>query len=132
MRYSILTPYLQVKYTMGNNTQTVHAALVPPPKLTFRGHRPGSMDYDEPPPNLEFDQLEELLEMDWVKGFSRREDFSGYAMSIGDHPLQYAHLMATYKDGTEWWVVGYLSEACSKLALPEWKQNTPGFIPNKD
>lgn len=94
-------------------------------KIKFRGHRPGFIDADDAPPELAFDTLDELLAMDWVKGFSEHEHFNHYALGLhqtmfrgdkGEH-----HLMGVYKDGKEWWVIGYLSENATRLGLPIWK-----------
>jgi hypothetical protein len=105
--------------------------------VTFRGHRPGSVDIDDPLPQREFSSLDELLTAEGIVGFSEHENFSGYALII-DEPVSWIkntehHLMATYKDGAEWWVVGYLSNNAKDLFdLPVWEARKPGYIPKKE
>jgi len=51
-----------------------------------------------------FDTTEELLEIDFVKGMSEIKDFYRYSVSGN-------HLMAEYKNGKEWWVIGTIRNA---------------------
>lgn len=89
--------------------------------INFRGHRPGYFDGFDAPPSLEFEKLEDLLAMEWVKRFSHSEGFNYYALDSSKFPgraTQYS-LMAVYKEGKEWWVVGFLTEGAETLGLPE-------------
>ena len=84
-----------------------------------------------------FDNLDELMELDWVKKWSEpvptqvwTDVLSGeekviesqgkefHRFSQSPHGSRYL-LMVEFNEGTEWWVVGYLSEAVE--GLPEWK-----------
>lgn len=60
----------------------------------------------------DFSTAEELLEIPFVKNFKKNGEF--YQFSLSD-----SHLMAEYRNGREWWVVGIVSDA-SKVLLPKW------------
>ena len=68
----------------------------------------------------EFESLEELLEIEWVKQWSTHDmkdlPFWRYSESKGKYDII---LMAEWKEGDKhtWWVLGYLSES---VGLPEW------------
>ena len=62
---------------------------------------------------VEFTSTEELLEIGFVKNFSRNDNF--YRYSLSDNAL-----MAEYEDGRKWWVVGYIGYP-SKVSLPKWE-----------
>lgn len=61
---------------------------------------------------VEFSTTKELINIPFVKNFCS-DEFSGFAISD-------EHLMATYKNGKEWWIVGTLSDP-STVKLPKWK-----------
>lgn len=61
---------------------------------------------------VEFSTTEDLLNVLFVKNFCGQE-FSGFAISD-------EHLMATYENGKEWWIVGTLSDP-KLVTLPKWK-----------
>jgi hypothetical protein len=61
---------------------------------------------------VEFDTLEELLAIPFVKNFSRHPTFFRFSMSD-------RHLIAEYRGGREWWVVGTLSHP-EAVPLPDW------------
>jgi len=70
---------------------------------------------------VDFNSLEELVNLPFVKLRSDRKDFYRFSVSNGKSKL----LLVEYNEGKEWWVVGYLSEAIE--GLPEWfspKTNT--------
>lgn len=68
----------------------------------------------------EFSTTEELVAIPFVASFANNKSFSGYALSED-------RLMATYRNGDGWWVIGYLSDP-EKIDLPVWKPNKPGKI----
>lgn len=63
-----------------------------------------------------FKNLEELLNIEWVKHFSELKKF--YQYSVSDR----CRLMAEYDDGYSWYVIGYLDIGLfeSMPQLPEW------------
>jgi hypothetical protein len=63
---------------------------------------------------VEFNSLEELVNLPFVKSMANRENF--YRFSITTDKTK--KLMAEYNEGGEWWVVGFLSETIAEL--PEW------------
>ena len=86
---------------------------------TIRQYRPAYFDGFETK-TVEFSTTEELINIAFVK-ISRSKEFSGFA--VADE-----HLMATYKKGKEWWVVGTLSDP-NMVELPKWERNVPGLLP---
>jgi hypothetical protein len=66
-------------------------------------YSPGCCDMgDEPAKQARFNTVKELLNIKWVKSFSQDKNFYKFGMSD-------EHLVATYKKGKEWWVVGYVT-----------------------
>lgn len=69
---------------------------------------------DDPiPSHVEFNNKEELFNIDWVKNFAKRENFHRFSMSRqkGDWPRKPQHsLMAEYDNGYEWWVVAHIRD----------------------
>ena len=57
-----------------------------------------------------FDTTEELLEIDFVKNWSKIETFYRYSISGN-------HLMAEYENGKKWWVIGNIRNI---VDLPKW------------
>lgn len=79
---------------------------------SIRRHIPGCCsDGDEPPEIVEFNTMEQLLSVPFVNSFSGGQRFHRYSLSRN-------HLMAEYRDGKEWWVVGTLKYPVA--GLPEW------------
>lgn len=80
---------------------------------------------------VEFNTLEELLAIPFVKNFSAHDSFHRY--SVNDN-----HLIAEYRGGREWWVVGILKSSVE--GLPEWDHgiyevwidDKPVDMPGKD
>jgi len=60
---------------------------------------------------VEFNTLEELLAIDFVKKFSTFPKFHQFSMNDG-------HMIAEYRGGREWWVVGRIREPVE--GLPAW------------
>lgn len=65
---------------------------------------------------ITFETLEEMLSHEWPARNSTYEGFHQFSISGNER------LMAEYKEGLEWWVLGFFSEGDpSTLGLPEWK-----------
>ena len=67
-----------------------------------------------------FNTTKELLRVPFVKKFSEDEDFSGYALEREEHDTE-TTLMATYKKGKQWYVVGFINGKASTVNLPKWE-----------
>lgn len=61
---------------------------------------------------FEFESIDELLEIDYVKLFKQMPKFSHYAISD-------VHLMAIFDSGYRWLVAGRI-ESPEKVDLPRW------------
>ena len=78
----------------------------------IRQHIPASVvGFEEDAVTIEFDTLEELVAIPFVKNFSIYGNF--YRYSVSDN-----HLMAEYRGGREWWVIGFLQNP--DIGLPAW------------
>jgi hypothetical protein len=77
---------------------------------SIRQHRPDFVE-GYPKALVEFDTLEELLAIPWVKNFSVLKTFHRYSVSGNC-------LIAEYRNGREWWVVGLLKN--NDVGLPKW------------
>ncbi len=77
----------------------------------IRRHIPTFVDVDERPGAEEFDTLDDLVKIPWIAKRSERADFQGFCHSDNC-------LMATYRGGREWWVLGYLRAPVD--GLPAW------------
>ena len=79
---------------------------------------------------VEFNTLEELLNIDFVKGFSKTRDGTPdpefFKYSYSQYPELRSHkddeftLMAEYKDGREWFVIGNVVDSIPPDGLPKW------------
>jgi hypothetical protein len=76
----------------------------------------------------EFNSLDELLNIEWVDAFKRLPNDqispSFHQFSINKWSDQNDHkyvLIAEYKEGFEWWVVGYIDDNEIIKELPIWK-----------
>lgn len=65
---------------------------------------PGFVDRPTPRED-EFETLDQLLNIDWVKTWADRKDF--YRFSLDCSPGENI-LMAEYNGGKVWWVVGFI------------------------
>ncbi len=65
---------------------------------------------------VEFATTEELLNVEFVKKF-KRDGFSGFALSTYG---EQTNLIATYKNGKKWWVVGFIDDV-SNVNLSKWE-----------
>ena len=78
-------------------------------------HIPTFVDYRKPPPSVEFDTLDELRAIPWVRFHEDLESprFDHWALSGNC-------LMAVSDGGKSWWVVGYVRDPAA-LDLPQWE-----------
>jgi len=68
---------------------------------------------------IEFEDLDELLSMDWIKERKTLDNFYRFSLSKMNNSKNYTGLlMAEYNEGKKWHVVGYLKDL---VDLPEWK-----------
>jgi hypothetical protein len=96
--------------------------------ITYRQHRPGYIELSTDPEAGEAGSLSDLLALPWVASWERDPDglpfyrwaFAPYGRRA---PEGRGLLMATYADGTKWWVVAILSE---NPGLPIWVPNHGG------
>jgi|DEB0MinimDraft_10_1074344.scaffolds.fasta_scaffold00875_6 hypothetical protein len=83
--------------------------------IKFRRHYPSFFTggYEG---EIEVASLEELLEVEWIKNFSKYTGKSKfYRYSISGKSL-----MAEYNKGETWWVIGYTN---TELSLPKWDRS---------
>ena len=66
---------------------------------------------------FQFETVDELLELDWVKNFAKRDDFHRFSVA-SRNPDKYSRrtLMAEYQKGDEFWAIGFLKEDVPELA----------------
>ena len=67
------------------------------------------------PETVKFFSTEELLKIPFVESWSKYPEFFQYSLSEN-------LLMAEFKDGKEWWVVGYIYGDII-INLPKWKRS---------
>jgi len=76
----------------------------------------------------EFNSLEELFAIDFVDNFKKtpnnkvNPNFHQFSISTPSVDLPHI-LMAEYKGGAEWWVVGYIDDGEAVRQLPKWVPN---------
>lgn len=75
-------------------------------------HIPGCVDTGEKPKVAHFNNTHELLCVPWVKHWSKDPSFFRYSMSDES-------LMAEFKKGKEWWVIGDINLP-EGVKLPKW------------
>ena len=75
-----------------------------------------------PEEHAEFNSLDELLAIKWIVSFKEQNEFFQYSIS------REQWLMAEFKEGREWWVIGYFPKAFSELAewFPKWTPKKKG------
>ena len=83
----------------------------------IKQHRPAYMSGFEDA-KIEFETVEELLEIDFVKNFSDQPEFYRFSFSQMDGDPYAGGLMCENNEGRSWWVVGYL---IAPVELPDWK-----------
>jgi len=85
----------------------------------IKQYRPNLVTTTEDNQMVEFETTQELLNIDFVKKFSNRNNFYRYSLDIDNYFNQYS-LMAEYNDGRDWWVVGFIDNP-QDIDLPKWK-----------
>ena len=76
---------------------------------------PNFVTTDVIPEEYEFDTIEQLLSIEFVKKWSSDFDFYRYSQDISSDSIS---LMCEGDEGKYWRVIGYLTEP---VDLPEWK-----------
>ncbi len=84
----------------------------------FQLHIPTFVEIDKNSERIAFRSLGELLAIEDVAFWSRRQNF--HQFSIADAPA-HPTLMAELDEGYYWWVIGYLDR---DVALPRWVART--------
>lgn len=82
--------------------------------MQFRQLRSSFNDPEDVMLHFDFETSEELFSHDYIKWHMKQPHFTRFSLT-NDHTL-----MAEYKNGFEWWVVGYINYPES-LNLPKWK-----------
>lgn len=77
----------------------------------IRQHIPAFVETEKGPEVMPFETLDELLVIPWVKRWREFPRFHQFSQSD-------RHLMAEFRGGREWWVVGLLSNPVE--GLPVW------------
>lgn len=72
------------------------------------------------PEAILFNSTKELLKINFVKSHSKQDGFFRYSVhrSAGDFRIP---LIAEYKNGERWIIIGHIDGDVSKLELPDWK-----------
>jgi len=63
-----------------------------------------------------FNSLDELLNIEWVKSFSEYKDFFRFSIEIADEREKNHTLLAEYKNGESWYVIGFIDKDTCKLS----------------
>ena len=74
---------------------------------------------------FDFNSIEELLEIHFVKNFNAEfnSKFFQYSYSeYSDEPTKKFVLLAEYNEGKEWWVIGYVDDNEIIKTLPKWEK----------
>lgn len=90
---------------------------------SIKQHIPGFVDGVEPT-TTDFTTTEELLQIPFVKNFTTLPTFCGFAKDA-------VRLVAVYKDGKEWCVVGYL-KLSALVNLPTWEAGKKPILLEKE
>ena len=69
---------------------------------------------------VEFDDLDSLLDIEWVKNFTKcwDSDNTFYRFSVVREDNYGYKLMAELNEGKKWWVVGFINTDVEEL--PDW------------
>ena len=73
-----------------------------------------------------FNSAKELLKINFVRSHSKQDGFFRYSIhrSSGEHRIP---LLAEYKNGEKWVIIGFIDGDISKLELPDWKNPENSF-----
>lgn len=93
--------------------------------MQFRQIRSSFNDPDDVMLKFDFETSEELFNHDYIKWHTKQPLFTRFSLA-DDHTL-----MAEYKDGFEWWVVGYINYP-SSLNLPKWRTKYHASLEGKE
>lgn len=88
--------------------------------MKFTQHIPAFME-DFPRIEFEFNNLEELLNNEFIKEIKSRRGF--YRLSLSKESFidyGYSLLMEELNDGYDWWVMGYIKDGILD-GLPNWE-----------
>jgi hypothetical protein len=81
-------------------------------------HRPAFVDIDKPRERIVAETQAALLADPRITRWRDDPGFHRFSLSQAGHrPL----LMAEFKKGREWWVVGYITVGREYLTLPTWE-----------
>lgn len=92
---------------------------------TFRQIRSSFNDPDDKMFSCQFETLEDLLRHDFIRRNTAYRSF--FRFSIAEDNT----LMAEYRDGFEWWVVGHIDDP-SGLHLPAWRTKYHALLDGKE
>lgn len=96
--------------------------------MQFRQLRSSFNDPEDKMLAFDFETGEELFNHDYVKWYRTQPLFTRFSIggrtSLGDYIL-----MAEYRDGFEWWVVGCIN---SNLNLPKWEAKFHALLEGKE
>ena len=87
--------------------------------MKIKENIPGFVD-GASPRQADFNTKEELLELDFVKSWSRGKGF--HRFSLTDYGAGFKLLMAEFDGGKRWYVVGFIYPGETTLDFPEWDQ----------
>lgn len=93
--------------------------------ITFQSHVPSFFDAEPAVCKSEYESIEDILNLPWIKGWNNGEESFQYYWSAKDGVWSKCLLMAMWNDpkelryGKSWWVLGYMSDIPD--SLPEWK-----------
>jgi hypothetical protein len=80
---------------------------------------------NESPLDTDFNNLQELMEIDYIKRWTEYERFHQFSISKYEDPMTgssvYCLIGELKNQQNEWWVVGYLhGDNVDNLDLPDW------------
>ena len=90
--------------------------------MKIRQHIPDWVSLEKSPKEDEFDDLIDLLGIDWVAAFRKQAHFDHFAIApYGKGWL----LIAVFNGGHTWWVVGHINELTEKMQDYMLRWNPP-------
>lgn len=76
------------------------------------------VDMEDPPEEATYIVTDDLLEVDWVKRYTKWKEFNNFCQSKDGK-----HLMVENKDGTWWWVVARVDKDSLDLPVVRYETN---------